>query len=227
MSFVKLHHKLLNWGWADDPNMVALWVRILLEANWKDEEWHGALYERGSFPTSYTKLSQDTGLSVQSVRTCLERLKKSGEITCVSTNGGTKIIVNKWDYYQGSCDDANTQDNTPVTSDQHEGNTEPTRVQHEPNTEPTTLKEYKNTRSKEKKEYIYLGEFQNVKFTADEFSKLKEEFPTDYQDRIERVSSYCASTGKKYKNYLATIRNWARKDPKPQEEPTRRYEQPW
>ena len=24
MSFVKLHHKLLNWGWVDDPNMVAL-----------------------------------------------------------------------------------------------------------------------------------------------------------------------------------------------------------
>lgn len=156
MSFVKLHHKLLNWGWADDPNMVALWVRILLEANWKDEEWHGTLYERGSFPTSYTKLSQDTGLSVQSVRTCLERLKKSGEITCVSTNVGTKIIVNKWDYYQGSCDDANTPDNTPATSDQHEANTEPTRDQHDSNTKPTTLKEYKNiknTRSKEKEIY--------------------------------------------------------------------------
>ena len=41
--------------------------------------------------------------------------------------------------------------------------------------------------------------------------KLKAEFP-DWQARIERLSSYMASTGKSYKNHLATIRNWARKD---------------
>jgi hypothetical protein len=41
--------------------------------------------------------------------------------------------------------------------------------------------------------------------------KLKAEFP-DWQERIERLSSYIASTGKSYKNHLATIRNWARKD---------------
>jgi len=220
MSFVKLHHKLLMWGWIDDPNMVALWVRILLEANWKDTEWHGAVYERGSFPTSVEKLSVNTGLSVRSVRTCLDRLKKSGEIDVQTTNKGTKIIVNKWDFYQGTCD----EDDKP---NDMQNDKRPTNDRQTADNQSTTLKEYKNTRSKEKKEYIYLGEFQNVKFTADEFSKLKEEFPTDYQDRIERVSSYCASTGKKYKNYLATIRNWARKDPKPQEESTRRYEQPW
>jgi len=66
---------------------------------------------------------------------------------------------------------------------------------------------------KEKHKY---GEYKNVLLSDEELSKLKEEFP-DWQNRIERVSSYCASTGKSYKNYLATIRNWARKD-KPQEE---------
>ena len=38
------------------------------------------------------------------------------------------------------------------------------------------------------------------------------EFPHDYSARIERLSEYIASTGKKYKNHLATIRNWARND---------------
>ncbi|EGP4889905.1 hypothetical protein FI617_002512, partial [Enterococcus faecium] len=30
--------------------------------------------------------------------------------------------------------------------------------------------------------------------------------------RIERLSEYCESSGKTYKNYLATIRSWARKE---------------
>ena len=46
----------------------------------------------------------------------------------------------------------------------------------------------------------------------EDFEKLKEEFPWDYEERIDRLSSYIASTGKSYKNHLATIRNWARKD---------------
>ena len=46
----------------------------------------------------------------------------------------------------------------------------------------------------------------------DELKKLKDEFPSDWQERIERVSEYCASKGVTYKNYLATIRAWARKD---------------
>lgn len=56
------------------------------------------------------------------------------------------------------------------------------------------------------------GEYNNVLLSDEDFTKLKSEFPADYQDRIERLSSYMASTGKSYKNHLATIRNWARKD---------------
>ena len=56
------------------------------------------------------------------------------------------------------------------------------------------------------------GLYENVLLTDEELSKLKEEFPTDWSVRIERLSEYMASTGKKYKNFLATIRNWARKD---------------
>ena len=55
------------------------------------------------------------------------------------------------------------------------------------------------------------GEYANVLLTDDELEKLKAEYP-DWQERIERLSSYIASTGKAYKNHLATIRNWARKD---------------
>ena len=57
------------------------------------------------------------------------------------------------------------------------------------------------------------GEYQNVLLTDDELEKLKTEY-FDYDERIERLSSYIASTGKKYKSHYATIRNWARNDVK-------------
>ena len=56
------------------------------------------------------------------------------------------------------------------------------------------------------------GEYQNVLLTDSDLAKLQEEFPSDWQERIERLSSYMASTGKSYKSHLATIRNWARRD---------------
>jgi predicted phage replisome organizer len=55
------------------------------------------------------------------------------------------------------------------------------------------------------------GEYNNVLLTDSELEKLKAEYP-DYEERIERLSSYVASTGKSYKSHYATIRNWARKD---------------
>ena len=56
------------------------------------------------------------------------------------------------------------------------------------------------------------GMYENVLLTDEDFQKLQEEFPNDCFERIERLSEYIASTGKKYKNHLATIRAWARKD---------------
>lgn len=56
------------------------------------------------------------------------------------------------------------------------------------------------------------GFYKNVLLTDEDYLKLQEEFPHDYSERIERLSEYIASSGKSYKNHLATIRNWARKD---------------
>lgn len=56
------------------------------------------------------------------------------------------------------------------------------------------------------------GAYKNVLLTDEDYAKLQAEFPHDYSERIERLSEYIASTGKSYKNHLATIRSWARKD---------------
>ena len=56
------------------------------------------------------------------------------------------------------------------------------------------------------------GQYHNVLLSDKDMEKLKDEFPFDWAERIEKVSEYCASHGKTYKDYLATIRNWARRD---------------
>lgn len=79
------------------------------------------------------------------------------------------------------------------------------------NKSKNTIKE-KNIKEKEIRHKY--GEYQNVLLSDEDLEKLKNEFPVDYNERIERLSSYMASTGKSYKSHLATIRNWARNDKK-------------
>lgn len=55
------------------------------------------------------------------------------------------------------------------------------------------------------------GEYSNVLLTDAEMEKLQNEIP-NYETYIERLSSYVASKGVKYKSHYATIRNWYRKD---------------
>ena len=59
------------------------------------------------------------------------------------------------------------------------------------------------------------GYYKNVLLSDEDMEKLKTEFPDDWEKRIERLSEYIASKGAKYKNHLATIRAWARKEEKP------------
>lgn len=83
----------------------------------------------------------------------------------------------------------------------------------------SSINRYKNTDNKpdindippDVKVVAHLyGEYKNVRLTDPELEKLQHEFPTDWEGRIEKLSAYMASTGKVYKNHLATIRNWNR-----------------
>lgn len=56
------------------------------------------------------------------------------------------------------------------------------------------------------------GKYKNVLLSDVEMEKLMQEFPADWETRIELLSEYMASSGKNYKSHLATIRSWARKE---------------
>lgn len=94
------------------------------------------------------------------------------------------------------------------------------------NTNINTNKKQKEIYKEKEKKHRY-GEYKNVLLTDTELEKLKAEYPSDYKDRIERLSCYIESTGKSYKNHLATIRNWDRMDKdrkKASEKPKRNYD---
>ena len=80
----------------------------------------------------------------------------------------------------------------------------------------------KNGKAERKSKY---GEFNNVLLTDDEHKKLTERFPNDCKERIERLSLYIESQGKKYKSHYATILSWARRDEQQQpKQPTKEYD---
>ncbi|MDT2687495.1 phage replisome organizer N-terminal domain-containing protein [Enterococcus gallinarum] len=80
----------------------------------------------------------------------------------------------------------------------------------------------KETKKKNPPRHKY-GEYKNVLLNDEQLEKLKEEFPNDWEQRIDRVSEYCELSGKTYKNYLATIRAWARKDTQTPKKQVRSY----
>lgn len=60
-----------------------------------------------------------------------------------------------------------------------------------------------------------FGKYENVFLSDEQVAELKNEFPSDWEQRIERLSEYMESSGRKYSNHLATIRMWAKeKSPK-------------
>ena len=206
MSFIKLDRKIIDWEWFSDSNMVKLWVYLLVNAKYEDTNIQGRLIKRGQLITGRKKLSKELCLSEQQIRTCIKRLISTNEITTEATNKDTLITIVNYDKYQSSADENNQQINQP--SNQQATNEQPTN-----NQQSTTYKEIKNIRNKEIKNIKHkYGQYQNVLLSDEELEKVKTEFPFDYKERIERVSSYCASTGRSYKNYLATIRNWARNE---------------
>jgi hypothetical protein len=93
------------------------------------------------------------------------------------------------------------------------------------NTDITTLNK-PDIRAPKKEMSNKYGEYKNVLLSDTDLAKLKSEFPNDWEERIERLSAYIASTGKSYKSHLATIRNWARRNSEARKK-TSRNESHW
>lgn len=99
-GWIKLHRKILDWEWFTSPRTLQLFIYLLLRANKEDKKWRGMIIKRGQLVTSVASICEDTKLSAQQVRTSLNRLKSTNEITSKSTNKFTLVTVCKYESYQ-------------------------------------------------------------------------------------------------------------------------------
>lgn len=99
-GFIALHRSLLSWGWHADPATGWLFVNLLLMANWTDSDWQGMTIKRGQLVTGRKALAAQTGLSEQTVRTSLNHLKSTNEITIIPTNKFSVITIVNYGKFQ-------------------------------------------------------------------------------------------------------------------------------
>ena len=149
-EFIKVYRKFMEWEWYTDVNTKTLFLHCLLRANWKEGSWKGINYLPGEFITSLPSLAEESGLSIQQVRTSLSKLISTGEITSKSTDSVTGrkltknriITVNNWDEYQVDNSKHNSQPN-------RKSNRRATGQQQDSN---SRYKKYRNIEDKNNKE---------------------------------------------------------------------------
>lgn len=100
-NYIKLFRKFQKWGWYNDPATKSVFLHLLLNANWQDGEFHGEKIRAGEVVFGRKKAAEALGLSERQVRTALDHLRKSGEIsTTKTTNRFSILMIEKWTFYQ-------------------------------------------------------------------------------------------------------------------------------
>lgn len=165
IGWVKIHRKIIEWGWFYDGNMLKTLLWLICNANTVDSEYRGMPIRRGSLVTSRHELSRSLSgkrpcekISEQQVRTILNRLQRSGEILVKSTSQMSIVTVCKYDKYQFDTsifDDEATNDQPTVN--------QPSTI-NQPHNKNKRIKEYNNNLSLTREETLISEETcQNIK----------------------------------------------------------------
>ena len=100
-GFIKLHRRILQWEWYDEPNTYRLFLHLLLTVNVQDTQWHGMAVPRGARIASFTALATELRLSVKQIRVALAHLEQTGEVAHRSYRHFSVFSVVRFELYQG------------------------------------------------------------------------------------------------------------------------------
>ncbi len=151
-GFIKIHRKMLTWGWYSDSVTKVVFLHLILTANFRDKEWRGITIRSGQVVTSYSRLAADLGFSVQQIRTAIKKLVATGEITSNATSKYTIITVANWGKYQVFSDEENNQNNEQTTNNQQTSNKQATNKQQASNKQATNKQQQLKNDKKDKNE---------------------------------------------------------------------------
>ena len=142
-GYIKLYRSYIDWEWFSDYKTAHLWTYLLCRAQWEDTRWRGILIRRGQLLESLPNIALKTGMTVRSVRTALNHLKSTGEVTDEVTGFGRLITIVKYEEYQG-------QDFEDDRLSDRLSDREPTGYRQGSDREPTAYKEVKEVKKNKK-----------------------------------------------------------------------------
>lgn len=171
---------------------------------WKGEEIE---VDRGQRITTVAEIKRacGCGVSEKQIRTAIKKFEKFDFLADQVSHDGHLITVENYSKWQGGGSEVVTPTGRRRAGDGQEMGRR---------RESLHYKNNENNDNNDNNIYIApaLGNFGNVLITEEELERLKERFPYDWEDRVERLSEYMKSKGKRYKSHYATILTWARKD---------------
>jgi len=191
-GWIKIHRKLLDWEWYDEPNVMRLFLHLLLKANHKDKSYRGTVIKKGTLLTGRDLLAKETGLSIQQIRTAINKLKSTNEITIKTNKQGSVIQIVKYEEYQIVTN--------IVTNKQPDSNQQLTT----------------NKNVKKEKKLVYRS-FKHLSITVEDVRKLDKEYTKKQIDYIlDAIENYAKN--KSYTSLYLTAKKWLAKEyPKPKE----------
>lgn len=99
-SWIKLPRMFMNCQWYQNTNMVHLYLYLLLNANIENKLYFGISIQRGECLVSLSTLSRDTGISRDSVKRYLKKLKDTKDISYKKLSKGRIIVLLDFDKFQ-------------------------------------------------------------------------------------------------------------------------------
>lgn len=194
-GYVRDYRSTVNWEWFTDVNTAHLWEYIRLRVNYEPSRFRGMVIQRGEMIESISTMAVRTGLTPRKVRTALDHLKSTGEVTCKPTRYGMLICAVKYAFFQGGIDSSDTQIDTEMTQNRQEDDTQ-----------TTTYKESKKV--KKKKNSSNTESFTPP--TADEIREYAES--EQLQLDIERFLHFNEKKGWIEHDWKYSVRSWCKKE---------------
>lgn len=99
-GYILIDRNILEWKWWQKHNTLVVFLWLLLKAQFHDSYFLGEKIERGQVATSIDRIAKTNNLTYQTVRTALEHLKSTGEITITRCSKFIVITIVNYNKYQ-------------------------------------------------------------------------------------------------------------------------------
>ena len=110
---IQLDEDFLDGRIAANPNAFKLFLYLLRNAEREPQKMGGLTLERGCILTNKAKLQKEVGLNMQPLRTALQILSKSGELTMLKNGRDTVYCLPNYDRFCGKAT-RNYQDSNKI-----------------------------------------------------------------------------------------------------------------